>query len=442
MPVAIHNEDANAAEPPRLLRLIGRWTMTALTVNILIGSGIFGLPSTLAGKLGRFSPWGMVLGGLGTGVIMACFAEVASYFTSAGGPYLYARVTFGRFIGLQTGWLYWLARFTAPAANANVFVLYLGELWPHAKDPLPRAIVLTVLIWGLATINILGVREGAQVSNAFTVAKLVPLLTLGIGGLIFLGLHPHAPAVPAPAPSVDSGLRAGLLVLFAYGGFDAALLQGESKNPRRDCAFALFAALLTCIVIYTLTQWVALNTVPGLAHSDRPLADAARSMWGSLGATLVAVAAMLSVFGNLSGNLLAVPRITFAMAEQGDFPAIFAAVHPRFRTPYVSVAAFALLTWAFALSGSFAWNVTLSAIARLFYYGACCVALIVLRKKMPGGALFRVPGGPWLAVLGVMICVVLFTRVDLEGFLILLVTVALATINWLLVRKRPAASQL
>jgi len=166
----------------------------------------------------------------------------------------------------------------------------------------------------------------------------------------------------------------------------------------------------------------------------RPLADVARILRGGAGAILIASGALISIYGYLSANMLAVPRITFALAERGDFPSLFAAVHPRFRTPYVSIAVFALLTWLLALLGSFSWNVTLSAVARLFYYGLVCAALPVLRRREPAAARFRLPGGVFFALLGVGICLVLITQVNLSGSLILLATVLVAFFNWILVR--------
>ena len=127
----------------RLVRAIGRWTLTGLMVNIMIGSGIFGLPSALSGLLGRASLWALLIGGMAAAILVASFSEVASYFSAAGGPYLYVKVAFGRFAGLQMGWIFWLARVTAPAANANICVVYLGEFWPHAADPVPRFLILT-----------------------------------------------------------------------------------------------------------------------------------------------------------------------------------------------------------------------------------------------------------------------------------------------------------
>src|SRR5579863_2605631 len=141
-------------------------------VNCIIGSGVFGLPSVLADLLGRSSVIAVVLAAFAMGVIMACFAEVASRFSQTGGPYLYAREAFGRFMGIQVGWLLWFVRLTACAANANLFVVYLGEFWPQATQPVAKLAILTLLVGILAAINVRGVRAGTGVSNAFTAAKL------------------------------------------------------------------------------------------------------------------------------------------------------------------------------------------------------------------------------------------------------------------------------
>jgi APA family basic amino acid/polyamine antiporter len=160
--------ETTTANPHQLLRAIGRWSLVALVVNSIIGSGVFGLPSTVAALIGNHSPYAVLAAGAGMGVIMGCFAEVASRFQQAGGPYLYARVAFGRLMGIQTAWMLWLGQVSAPAANANLFVIYLGEFFPHAKDPLPRTVILTMLVGFLAFINIRGVRAGTQLSNLFT----------------------------------------------------------------------------------------------------------------------------------------------------------------------------------------------------------------------------------------------------------------------------------
>ena len=424
-----------AASTEGLVRVIDRWSLAALTVNCIIGSGVFGLPSALAQKAGRASILGVVLAGAAVGAVMASFAEVASRFTETGGPYLYAREAFGRFMGIQVAWLVWFVRLTACAANANLFVIYLGEFWPRAPQPLPRLIILTVLIGMLAAINFRGVRAGINASSAFTVAKLASLGVVCVAGAFYLvGMGRIVPAETAWPPT-NAWLQAIVLLIFAYGGFEAALIStGEARDPRRDVPFGLFAALLTSTVIYGLIQWVVVGVLPDPGHSERPLADVARIVVGQGGAALISVGALFSVYGYLSGNILATPRITFALAERGDFPPVFALVHKRFHTPYFSIFVFALLVWVLALVGSFTWNVTLSAGSRLFYYGVVCAALPVLRRKQ-GPALFRVPGGTWIALLGVMICVGLLTRIDYSKSLILLAAVAVALLNWLLVRK-------
>jgi APA family basic amino acid/polyamine antiporter len=421
-----------------LVRAIGRWSLAALTINSIIGSGVFGLPSVLAGLLGKASTWAVLLAGVAIGVVMACFAEVASQFSEAGGPYLYARAAFGRLMGIETGWMLWLARLTAPAANANLFVIYLGEFFPHAKDPLPRFFILTLLVGILALINFVGVRAGAQVSNISTVAKLLPLVIVAVAGIFFLLSGHRVEALPVPGAGAHAWLKAILLLIFAYGGFESALTpMAEAKNPQRDVAFGLFTALITCTVLYVAIQWAVVGLLPAAAHSERPLADVARLMFGRPGAVFITIGALVSVYGYLGANLLAVPRITFALAERGDFPGIFAAVHTRFRTPFFSILVFSVVTWLLALLGSFSWNLTLSAVARLFYYGLVCAALPVLRRKNPGAAMFHLPGGDYLAALGVLICLVLMTQVDLSGSIILFAVLVIAFLNWLWVRRLP-----
>jgi len=427
----------NATSSEGLVRAIGRWSMTALIVNCIIGSGVFGLPSVLAGLLGRASVLAVVLGAVAMAITMACFAEVSSRFAETGGVYLYAHEAFGRFMGIQVGWLVWFVRLTACAANANLFVVYLGEFWPHATRPAMKLAILTLLIGVLAVINFRGVRAGTQVSNSFTIAKLASLGMVAVAGAIYLiARHAALPETIVPA-GANQWARAIVLLVFAYGGFEAALISaGEAKDPRRDMPFGLFFGLITCAVIYGLIQWVVVGVLPDPAHSDRPLADVAQIVMGHSGAALISIGALVSIYGYLSGNTLSTPRATFALAERGDFPAPFALVHRRFHTPYFSIFVFALLVWLFALFGSFAGNATLSAGSRLFYYGVVCAALPALRRKKQKPALVQIRGGVLIAILGVLLCAALLTQIEYDKSLILIVAVAVAFLNWLAVRKR------
>jgi len=372
-------------------------------------------------------------------VIMACFAEVASQFSEAGGPYLYTRTAFGRLAGILVGWMFYLAQTAAPAANANLFVIYLAEFWPEAKDPWPRFVILTLLVGVLALVNVRGARQGAWVSNVFTVAKILPLLMVVSAGAAVTIIHPAIffPATGAGAPMpAGAWMKAMVLLCFAYGGFESALApMSEARNPGRDAGFALFVALFACTTIYALVQWVVVGVLGSGATSDRPLAEVARITMGYRGAALVAIGALVSVYGYLSAKLLGMPRLTFALAKGGDLPQVFAAVGPRFRTPWFSILFYAAAVWGLAIVGSFAWNVTLSVVARLFYYAVVCAALIALRRKQPLAAGFRLPGGQVLAVLGVAIAAALATQVDLSKSLILAATVGAALLNWLWARR-------
>ena len=420
-----------------LVRAIGRWSLAALTLNCIIGSGVFGLPSVLAALLGRASVLAVVLAAAAMGIILACFAEVASRFASTGGPYLYAHQAFGRFMGIQVAWLVWFVRLTSCAANANLFVVYLGQFWPRATGTFPKLAILTLLIGFLAAINVRGVRTGARVSNFFTAAKLSSLGLVGVAGALYLiGTHRIVPQGMV-SPAGNDWARSMVLLIFAYGGFEAALISaGEAKDPRRDMPFGLFAALLACAVIYGLIQWIVVGVLPDPGHSQRPLADVARIVMGSGGSVLIGMGALFSIYGYLSGNMLATPRITFALAERGDFPSFFAAVHPRFRTPYFSIFVFALIVWLLAWFGTFAGNATLSAGSRLFYYGVICASLPALRRKQKTPAIFHLPGGTLMAIVGVLICAALLTRIEYNKSIVLLIAVAVAFLNWLSVRNR------
>jgi APA family basic amino acid/polyamine antiporter len=278
----------------------------------------------------------------------------------------------------------------------------------------------------------------SRVSDVSAVAKLVALGRVCAVGLAWLGTRPHVAAAPVQA-GADSWLKAMLLLLFAYGGCEAALNpMGEAKDPRRDVAFALFTAIGVLTLVYSLLQLIVVGALPDAAHSTRPLADVARVLTGAAGAAFISVAALLSVSVYLSANMLAAPRSLFALAERGDFPRSFAAVHPRFRTPYLSIAVFALLVWAFAQFASFSWNVTLSAAARILYYGGMCAAVPVLRRLQPDAPAFRLRGGTLLPTLGVLICLILLTRVDFSQSAILLATIGIALVNWFIVRGRSA----
>jgi amino acid transporter len=243
--------------------------------------------------------------------------------------------------------------------------------------------------------------------------------------------------------TLQDWLGAVLVLVFAYGGFEAVFFAtGETRDPRKDSAAALFYALVVVTAIYTLVQVVINGTLANPSGTERPLAESARNIFGNGAAAAIACGALVSIYGYLGANMLHTPRLTFALAERGDFPRFFAAVHPRFRSPHLSILVYTILLLAFTVVGNFRWNITLSAVARLLTYASFAVALLVLRKKRPEADAFRLRGGPIIAIFTLAFCVMLFMQTPLNNLSIVLGVIAIAALNWLLVRNTGATPRL
>lgn len=428
-------------ESPTLVRSIGRWSLAALVLNGIIGTGVFVLPGTVGGALGWPAMIAWVLAAVFTGVMIFCFAEVASRFTSAGGAYLYTQAAFGRFAALQMGWMTYFVRAISAAVQANLFSTYLGEFWPWASTRAGGLLVNTVFIGALAAVNIRSVVSGARVSNVFALVKIVPLLLFGLIGLVWLTTGQAVPAAVAADASAAGWLQMLLLLMFAYGGFESALIPlAEARDPRRDAPFALLTGLGLVTLVYLAAQLTVLATLSDPDATNRPLAASARVMLGGSGAAVISIAALLSVYGWMASNMLNVPRLTMAMAERGDLPALFGRIHPRFRTPWFSIVAFAVLSWVLANQAGLIQNLSLSAVSRLFVYGMVCAALPVFRHREARGAtevapaLFRAPMGTLLATVGIAVSLVLATRMNQREAITLAITVLVATTHWYFTR--------
>jgi amino acid transporter len=370
-------------------------------VNGVIGSAIFGMPGEQAGLMGALSPLGYLLAALGVLTVVLCFAEVASRFREAGGPYLYHSVAFGPWVGFEAGWLFFWSRLTALAANLNLFADYAAVLFPPLAVPTARLAVLVLLAALVAAVNVIGVRQASWTINAFTLAKLLPLALL-----LLLGLpQVRGEVLATQAVEAHQWTKAILLLVFAYGGFEAPLIPaGEARDPRRDTAPALLLALAVVASVYLLVQLVVVGVLPRAAGSPTTaVADTFTLLLGPAGALLAAVGALVSTGGYALGAALQAPRLLFAMAVNRDLPGVLGRVHERFRTPHVAVVVFALVALGLAGAGSFAANATLSAIVRLAVYALTCASVLVLRRRDPGEApAFAVPGAGLVAPLGVL----------------------------------------
>jgi amino acid transporter len=380
-----------------LVRAIRRWDLVALTINAIIGAGIFGLPAEVFARVGAYSLASFFVCGVAVTLIILCFAEVSSRFSSTGGPYVYAREAFGPLAGFEVGWMMWIARLTAFAANCNLLVAYLAFFVPAVQGGMWRAATITLVVAGLTIVNLIGVRNAATLGNVLTVSKLVPLFLFAVIGGFFVDATAFRATVHATFGDFSVSV---LLLIYAFTGFEmAAIPSGELRDPGRDLPRALLTAMVVVFGLYMAIQFVAIGTLPELARSTRPLADAAGRFLGPIGASVIAAGAVVSILGNLNVTILVAPRLPFAMAERRELPRLMAATHARFHTPHVAILVTSVLVLALTLSGTFVYAATISVLARLVSYAMTCAALPVLRRSPTAPpARFAVPGGPAIAV--------------------------------------------
>ena len=390
---------------PQLRRELGRWDLTAIGVNQVIGAAVFAQPALLAAQAGAWSPWMVAAIGLASMLIALSFAEVGSRFDGTGGSYLYTRAAFGRFAAFEVGWMMWFTRAASWGAVIGVLATYLGYYWPAVTAGWQRGVLITAIILVIAVINIRGIRLSSTVVNALTVSKLLPLVVFIVAGLFAIDPARLAPDQSLTLATVSS---TGLLLIFGFGGYEVIPVPaGETKDARRAVPFALVLTILIVAVVMTLAQVVAVGTLPGLTSSKTPLADSAAIFLGGAGAALMTFGATASASGNNMGQALSGPRNLYALAEHGDLPAFFARVHPTFRTPVNAIIVTSAVALTLALSGTYAALAVVSAISRLVVYLFTCAATLRLRRpqfahRVPP-ATFVVPGGSVIPSLAIVI---------------------------------------
>ncbi|MBU8975805.1 APC family permease [Lysobacter sp. MMG2] len=402
---------------PGTLRAVSRWQIVGLSINDVIGSGIYLLPAAAAALLGPASLWAVLLAGFAVSLLVLCYAQAASYFDGPGGGYLYAREAFGPFVGFEVGWMLLLTRIATAAALANGLAEAVTHFWPAADTGWARVSIVAGSLGLLVAINIIGVRAAANAGVLLAIGKLVPLvLFVAIGAF-----HVDASlAAPAGAPlSVRSLGEAALLLLFAYAGFEnLPAAAGEYRNPRRDVPFALLTMIATVTLVYVSVQWVALGTLPALAGSSTPLAEAASRFSGEGLALLMTVGASISILGTSSNTVLMAPRYLLALAQDGYGPRWLGAIHPRFRTPVTAIVLIGVISLALALSGSFVQLALLSVVSRLCTYLGTAGSVLVLRHRHGDrdGAL-RLPGGPLIPLAAIALSIGLLASAQVANLI-------------------------
>ena len=424
---------------PTLRRALGRWDLTAIGVNQVIGGAIFLMPAQVAAQIGGWSPIAFVLMGLASMSVALCFAEVGSRFEGTGGPYLYTRAAFGRFAAFEVGWMQWFTRASSQASIMAGIAVALGYYWPAVTAGWPRYLLLATVTAALASVNVRGIRQSAWLVNGLTVGKLVPLVLFIIVGLGFI--RPSQLAALPPI-TLQQASTAALMLIFVFGGYDVVPVPaGEALDPRRHVPFALVMTIVVVTAVMTLTQIVAQSVLPDLAVHKTPIADAAAAMLGSGGALLVGTGSVLSMTGNNAGQVLSGSRMLFALAEHGELPAFFGRIHPRYRTPANAVVFTSAVALVLAVSGSWEKIAIVSALARLVTYTGACAATLQLRRPefrdRVKPATFTAPFGPVVPIVAIVVSLAVVagaSRLQLLGG-----TAALAAgaVLFLLAPRRP-----
>jgi amino acid transporter len=379
-----------------LKREIGLWGLISNSINITIGAGIFILPVIVAERLGSGSIWPYAICGLLMMMIMLCFTEAGTRITCSGGAYSYIEIAFGRYAGfLTTNIFIFGGAVMANAAVANGLADTLGYFFPFFKLQITRVTFFTLLFGGLAYLNVIGVAKSILLVKVTTIAKLTPLLLIALAGLFFI--DPSNLATGNGNSVTDIG-EMSLILLFAFVGAETALnVSGEIKNPKTTIPKGIIISVLAVALIYTLIQ----ITVQGMlgssvtSYKDAPLAEVARRMIGPVGATIVLIGASFSMFGNLSGMVLNMPRVLFAASRDNVIPPkALSKVHPEYKTPYLAIISYAILGFIFATAGEFRQLAMLSSASYLIIYLGVTFSVIKFRmREERQDEAFRVPGG-------------------------------------------------
>ena len=421
----------------QLPRQLGFWSLWLLVINGLIGAGIFGLPAGAARLAGDFSLWLYPLCALLILPVLLCFAELASRFAGSGGPARYAGAAFGPVFGFQAGWLYYLARLVSVAANSVLLVDSVSYFLPSLQSGSPRLLLLLGIIGSLTLLNVWGVRQTMRWLGTLTLVKIAVLAGFAFSGcaLLLLPSTPLQSVVWQPFWSyaaVNDGSAALLLLVYAFVGFESALIPaGEAKNPQRDLPRALLLGLAVVTLLYMAVQAACLLLLPNLADSKTPLLEAtalAAGYWGleqwrAAATALLMFGIIASVSANLLGAMFSTPRLSHSLATQGQLPAWFARVHPKFLTPANAIWFFGALALLLASAGSFFYLAAATVLIRALLYGLCCLALPVLRRREP--SILQLPLAalwPWL---GLTVCLWLALQVSSASVWLTLALLAL-----------------
>jgi len=374
--------------------------VAALIFNYIVGAGIFVLPALAASRLGPAAVLAYLVCAVIAALMVLCFAEAGSRVAGTGGPYAYAEAAFGSYVGFLVGSLNLLSGVGAAGAVSGLFASSVLAL-VGVTAPAGRAVLMVAVVAAAAAVNIRGVKGGARLVEAATIVKLVPLVAFVLLGAFAV----RAPNLTWPeTPSGSNVFATAGLIILAFLGIESALQpSGEVRNPERTVPRAALLAMGGVVVLYVSVQLVAQGILGSALQAEgaTPLATAAGVAFGPVARTIMLAAAAASMFGNLSGAVLAGPRSLFALGRDGFLPRVLATVHPVRHTPHVAIAAYAVVGLALGLSGTFEQIAILVNLASLSVYIVIALAAWRLRARNVRleGDPFNLPGGPLVPLL-------------------------------------------
>lgn len=425
-------------EKIELKRVVGVAGLSLNIINITIGAGIFVLPAIVGIELGAYSLFAYFLCGLMMASTMLCYAEIGTRVSGDGGSYAYAVAAFGEYAGFLVnclavfGW-----SILGSAALMNIIADSLAVIAPCFLNAWIRAALYLVLLTIIVLANIRGAKQGVTFVKWITIIKVLPLIGIIIFGFTqFNPYHLHWDHLP----SIGTFGNSALALFFAFAGFETALgVSGEIKNPKRTIPLGILFGGAAVLVLYLLLQVVTLGVLGSDLEmaKEAPLAAIANRLLEPIGGTILLVAAAISCYGSVSTDIMSTPRVLFAGANDGLFPAFLAKVHPRFATPYWSIIVFAALIFLFSVSGGFEQLAVLASAAILLIYLLVILATIKLRfsKDEKQQSFYKIPGGLVIPTIGVISTIWLLSSLSRGEVLSTLIFMGFITLIYFIMVK-------
>ncbi len=394
--------DSNGVQDEGLVRAIGTGALGLSVINMVVGAGIFVLPGLVAAELGSAAILAYLICSVTVALVFLCFAEVGSRVARSGWVYAYIEDAFGPFAGFIASILFWFGfSALADAAITVVMVDSLAVVFPILGESIPRAVFIIALLTFLAAVNIRGVKAGVRLYVFNTVVMLVTLLLLLVAGLFVMNFENLAIPVWPSAANIGAG---AILLCCAFNGAESALnASGEIRNPAKTVPLGLLLGLSGILLLYVGLQIVAQGVLgPELANNtEAPLVAVATEVFGDWGGKMLIAAVVISIYSNLSGEMLGGPRVVFASSLDNNLPRALGKVHPKYKTPHVAIIFFAAVIGVFAVSGTFKYLAVVATGSLLLVDLGVCLAVLRFRHRdgLPKDGEFKLPFGPTIPLL-------------------------------------------